>query len=1005
MPLVERFLLQRRLILALAVCLALLGAIAALTMPRREDPALPDYWGLVVVRFPGADAEKVERLVVDPVEEHLAEVDEVKTVESTIRSGVVVMVVQLRNPLDDVDEAWDEVRRSLEDARREFPESAGEPILDRELQDTESVVVAISGLADLTALADEAEAIKKELLSVPGTARVLLIGDPGEQITIELDDAVAQRLGLDARMLARQLAARNLTIPGGSLSLGGKTVVLRLNDEFETVDEIARTQILLPSGASLPLGEPAKVRRGPEEPATSRMRFNGEYVVGLGIIPRQRIDVTSFGSRVREKLDEVRKLRPNVRIEEVTFQPDRVRARLKDLGRSLLMSICIVAVILVVFMGLRLGLLVASIVPLVALASLAVYHWGGGMLQQISIAAFVIALGMLVDNAIVVAESVQSRVDAGVDRGCAAADAVRDLALPLAAATGTTLAAFIPMLLAKSVTGDFTRSLPVVIMITLSMSYLFAISVTPALGGALLTPRESGNAPAVPRVSGFLSNIALTKTRWVLAAAASLTIASCLAFARVEQRFFPSSDRNQFVIDVRLPEGAHLEATERAAIRVESALSERPDVESVACFIGRGAPHFYYNLLRQPNSPHLAQLVVNTVDFRSVESELTWVRNFAARELPHAEVVPRRLEQGPPVDAPVEVRITGWDLRDVDRVADRVLANLRRIPEAVNSRHDLSLGIPTIRFAIDDASAARHGLSRSDVAEAVRGRTRGIHVGSFRGGEDPVPILIRSSEGEEFEPHNLSSIHVSPPGGAPAPLAQIAVSEVQWLSAVIHHRNRKRVVTVFAQLREGATYSEVYAKLDPKLADPELPPGVTIEKGGAAEESKDANTAMFQAVPLGLVVLIVILTAEFNSFRRVGIILTTVPLAAVGVVPGLLIAGQPFGFMSLLGVFALVGVVVNNAIVLVDLIDRKRDEGASAANAIAGAVAGRTRPILLTAATTVCGLLPLALSDSNLWPPLAWAMISGLIASTGLTLIVVPALYRTLFPERAAPLA
>ncbi len=997
MNIYEKLVDQRRLIISTAVLLSLIGILSATTMPRQEDPRIPDHWGLVVTMFPGADAEKVERLVVDPIEEYLAEVHEIKVVESTIRSGAAITLIELRFPLDDVNHAWDEVRRSLAKAKREFPESAGEPILDEKLQDHESVVLAVSGSMDPVALADIAEAMKKEFLSLPEVSRVKLIADPGEQITVEFDDSLLRRLSVDPLLLKGQLAARNLTVPGGSIRLAGKKVVIRLNDEFESTKDISSTPIVLPSGAGIPLGELANVRRGPDEPASAKMRFNGKSAIGLGIIPRKGINVVGFGEAVREKVSELRSRYPNLEIAEMAFQPARVRARLLNLGSSLLLSVLTVAGVLLLFMGLRLGLIVASIVPMVSLTALAIYHWGGGVLQQISIAAFVIALGMLVDNAIVVSESVQRLMDQGQDPKQAAIQVVRELALPLAAATGTTLAAFLPMLLAESITGEFTRALPVIIMVTLTISYVFAVSVTPILSASFLKRSAETKESRFSDLGKFLGRLSLKHYVLVLAAAVLLVALSIGAAGYVDRQFFPGSDRNQLIVELKLPEGAHLKEIDLAAARVETELAKRPDVVSVAGFVGRSTPQFYYNLPRLPESPHLAQIVVTTVDNESVEPLLRWSREYVSRELPDVEVIGRRLQQGPPLDAPFEVRVSGWNLADLSKSADMIMASLKSVPQAADVRHNVGLGVPTIHFRIDDASAARHGLSRSDVALAVQGRTRGLEVGKFRAGEDPVPILIRSKAGENYLARDLHSIDVARTGGKPVPLAQLAKSNIEWLPAVIHHRDRKRVVTVSAQLAEGATYSQILEGLKPKIAALNLPKGVHIEYGGEAESSDEANTAMFKALPTGLVVLILILLVEFNSFRRVAIILVTVPLAATGVIPGLLIAGQPFGFMSLLGVFSLAGVVVNNAIVLIDRIEIQRSRGFDLSEAIAEAVKMRTRPILLTTATTVCGLLPLALSTSNLWPPLAWAMISGLTASTGLTLLVVPSLYRVLF--------
>ncbi|MEJ2717342.1 MAG: efflux RND transporter permease subunit, partial [Deltaproteobacteria bacterium] len=681
MRIVERIIGSRRLILLAAAVMAFAGVQAALIMPRQEDSRIPEYWGLVVTPFPGADAEKVERLVVDPLEEHLAEVEEVKHVTTTMRAGVAVTIIELVNPLKDTDNAWDKVRRSLSDAKKEFPDRAGEPVLDDKMQDTESVVLAITGSSDPIGLLDAAKLIKKEFLTIPQVSRVTLIGHPGEQVTIEFDDSLGRRLGIDPRYLAQQLAERNLTIPGGSIKLGGKKVVIRLNDEYESIREIASAPILLPSGAAIPLGELAKVRRGPEEPAPAKMRFNLESAVGLGIIPKKGIDVVEFGRTVHGKLAELRDRFAPLGIQEVTFQPGRVQGRLVNLGQSLIMSIAIVAAVLVLAMGLRLGLIVAAVVPFVSLTSLAIFAWGGGILHQISIAAFVVALGMLVDNAIVVSENIQRRIDRGVRSNQAAVEAVRELAVPLAAATGTTLAAFIPMLLARSTTGDFTRSLPVIIITVLSVSYLFAVSFTPTVSAMVLRPRTEPRRSILTALSNLLSRLALERSRLILMLAGVAVAAAVVASHWVDRRFFPDSDRNQLLIDMRLPEGAHLDEIDAAASRVEHELAKLDRVTSFASFMGRGAPHFYYNVPRRPNSPHLAQIVVNVADLPAVAAVLKWTRDFASTELAGVEVVARRLEQGPPVDAPIEIRTLGWDLQDVQKTATLLVATLREIPE------------------------------------------------------------------------------------------------------------------------------------------------------------------------------------------------------------------------------------------------------------------------------------------------------------------------------------
>ncbi len=997
MKLLPEIFARRRLVLATALLLAVAGLLSWDTMPREEDPQFPPRDGLVITAFPGADAETVERLVIEPIEEVLAEVEEVEEVTSTARSGVAIVSVEILDEIYDTDRAWDDVAEALSRARHEFPAGVGEPVLDRDLMDQEAIVLALIGAADPLRLNEAAERLKRQLLALPEVKRVHLVADPGEQITIEYDDEVARRLGVDPRLLGLQLAARSRIVPGGVIHLGGKSANLRPQTDFGSLEEIVTTPILLPSGSSVPLGELARVRQGPAEPPRELMRWQGEPAIGLAVVPKDDLDRVELGHSVRELLRQVAPALAPLVVEEVFFQPDNVEKRLDDLTLSLRLGILIVAGLLFWFMGLRLGLLVAMVLPLVTFSSIAIFALTGGILHQISIAALVIALGMLVDNAIVMAESIQWRLDRGQPMRQAALAAVRELSIPLGTATGTTLAAFVPMLVSSGSTADFTRSIPVLIMLTLTMSYLFAVLVTPVLAELLLRRNPRARESRIRGLASWLAGISVRRPGWVLAGAALLLLVTLWAADRVDRQFFPAADRSYVIVDLEMPEGTHLEETDRVARQLETQLAARPEVETVAAFVGRAAPRFFYNLMSRPNSPHRAQLVAEAESVEAVERLLTWSRDFARRELPEVEVVARRLEQGPPLEAPVVVRILGHDLEDLELAADAVLAELRAIEGTRDSRHDLGLGVPTVVFRVDDAAAGRHGLARADVAAALLGRTLGSEIGQYRVGDDPVPILVRSSAGEQLPAADLPTLDVAAPGTRPVPLAQLAELEVEWRPAAIHHRDRHRVVRVLSQLAEGSTASQVLAQLAPRLGELELPAGVRYELGGEVEESGDANQAIFGAMPLGLLLLLFFLLAEFNSFRRVGIVLMTVPLAATGVVPGLLLSGNPFGFMSMLGVVALVGIVVNNAIVLLDVVESLRGEGLSLEEALTEAVRRRTRPILLTMATTVAGLSPLAFSNTSLWPPLAWAMISGLMASTVLTLLVIPALYKVLF--------
>jgi multidrug efflux pump subunit AcrB len=997
MKIIKAILNRSRLILTVAVMLALTGVVMWMTMVRQEDPRLPDFWGQVLAGFPGADAATVERLVLEPMEDALAEVDEVKIIDATAFDEIAVMTVELRGETKDFNHAWDEVREALEIAAQDFPAGAANPVLDEDQQDQDSIVLAVTGSGDRLDLLKTARKVKDLLLRLSSVSKVHLIADPGEQVTIELDDPTARRLGLNPSALASQLSARNRIIPGGSIELGGKSVRLRPLSEFSSVAEIAATPINLGSGKAITLGEVANVRLGPAEPTSSRMRLNGEISVGLAVVPKKSVNLVKFGEDVRRTIAKQAPVLAPHSVKEVTFQPARTEARLFDLGRSLATGMLIVAGVLIIAMGLRMGLVVAAVVPLVTLASLAVFAWGGGVLHQISIAAFVLALGMLVDNAIVVAENVQWRMDRGEKRRSAAAGAVTELAVPLAGATATTLAAFVPMLISNGPTAAFTRSIPVIIMLTLTVSYLFALFVTPVLSRMSLVSNPLRRNSAVERLGNRLADLSLRHSKTVVAGALILVIGSIIAAGKVNQQFFPSSDRNQMLIDLKLAEGSHLDATDKASRRLEEALLSRPDVTRVASFMGRSAPQFYYNISRVPFSPHFAQLIVETRQRRDIEPVLAFVEQVAGEKLAGNNVVGRKLEQGPPVQAPVEVRLFGDRFETLHVAAVAVADELATISGTRDVRHDLGPGAPTIRFRVDDAAAARYGLTRADLARTLYGRTRGLSVGELYVGEDPIPVVVRSSAGEHLPAEALESVDLPSADGSLVPLAQVARLESVWSPAAIKHRNSRRVVTVSSQLVDGVPFNQVLDELTPRIARLALPAGIEIAFGGNAEGSGEANSALMTSLPIGMLLLIGVLLAEFNSFRRVGLILMTVPLAAAGIVPGLLIGNQSFGFMSLLGVFALVGIVVNNAIVMLEVVESRRKSGADVKTAVKEAVARRIRPILLTTATTVAGLLPLAFSESTLWPPLASAMISGLIASTLLTLVVLPAAYRLVF--------
>lgn len=988
------FLLARQRLLALVVgMLMLVGIVAYFNMARQEDPSFPYRAGLIAVQYPGATAEAVERLVLRPLEEELLQVEEVDFVKSTARNGVALVRVMQHQQNYATSQAWDRVRQAMERAKLQFPDGVGQMSLDDRLVDIPVVVLALRGSPSLLELSNEADRLKDALMGLPSLSRIDISAQADEQITLAIDDAALSRIGLTPQQVAQVISSRNQVIPGGFVLAGGKRLAVLSNSEFVSIDDLRRTQIPLPDGSFVPLAAIAEIWREPLEPAQSEAWYNGERVVLLNLYAsRGQVDAIDFGSALRARVTELAPQFAPLHIEEMFFQPDQVAARLHDLEGSLLISMLIIIAVVFYGMGLRTGLLVATMLPMVGLITLGIYNLGGGVLHQVAIIGMVISLGILIDNGIVMVENIQTRLAEGAKRGAAAVGAVRELVGPLGASTATTLAAFTPLLLSKGGTGDFTRGVPVMIMLSLTISFLISISVAPLLAARFLKPNSSERGVALRQLGERIAVIATGNPRRILKFGALIVLISFLMAPFLSVQFFPNADRPLVILDLLLPEATDQAETARVSKSVERALHQRDDVTDIHRFVGFSGPTFFYNLLVNPQAPNRARLVLLAKDIPATREVMSFAREYVAQQLPEVVLAASVLGQGPPRDAPVEVRIYHPDDNQRRQAAEQIFRALRQIPGAVDVRHSIDLGTPALRVEVDDAVAQRSGLSRADVARTLFGQSYGMTAEQYRQERDPMPIVLRSVEGTSLPLSRLLSINIYPQQGEPVPLMQVARVYPDWQPAAVTRRNGERIYTVSANLYDGYSFSQILGDLNKALEQQPLPSDTRIEFGGDSQGSGDANKALATSAPIGILLLLFFLLWQFNSFRRVAIVLLTVPMAAVGIIPGLVLSGVPFGFMSLLGVVALVGIVVNNAIVLIDVIDQRLAAGDANRDAVYYAVARRTRPILLTTATTVAGLLPLAFTSSTLWPPMAWAIISGLLASTVLTLLLVPAL-------------
>ena len=982
----------QRLVFALTVLTVLVGVISYGTMARQEDPSFPYRAGSLQVIYPGATAEQIEKLITVPLEEELAQVEELAKVTSTSRDNISIVSLQLADMIYDTDAAWDRVRRAMERAEREFPDGVQEMTLEDRRMEIPTVVLSITGSEDPIVLSNAAERLKRQLLSVDGVSRVEINGAPEEELYIDIDSRQLNKLGINRQQIAGLLEQRNQLIPGGLINAGGYFIRLNTESDLQRLEDIRQLPVTLPNGQRIPLEAIASIGYQPQLPLAAQTFHDGARAVSLGVIAeRGQTDAVGFGERIRQRIAQVQDDYQPMKIHETFFQPDFVAQRLNDLQLSLLISAVVIAAVVMLALGWRTGVLVALVLPVVALITLAVYNLGGGILHQIAVIGGVISLGILIDNAIVIVESIEAQLRAGLSRAEAVKRSVKQLAMPLFSSTGTTVAAFVPLLLSKGATADFTRGIPVMIILALITSYFISVVVLPLVAFYWLEPGKVSS----PRRTEYLAEALVKlhgKYRYAPLLVVLMLMVSAIALApHLKMQFFPGADRNQVVVDIQLPAGTPVSHTLQVSEWLEDTLKRRDDVTSVMRTVGASGFRFFYNLQAQPGDPGRARLMVNTESFAANQNIIRWVETEAQQQMPDAVLVAKGLGQGPPLPAPIEIRLRGDDPERLVEAANKVLNHLHHIDGTRNVRSNLDRGMPELALQLNDDTMADLALDRAMVAGEVFAQTRGIDSGEFRYGEEPVTMRVRSNDADSTALSMIPSLYVYR-DQEPVPLSAVAAPRTRWATAELHRYNFQPTVTLLSELQPGAAYNQVLAALKKRLGEDPLDSAVHLSVGGEAEGSADANRAILTTAPLGLMLLLLFMLLQFNSFRRIGIILTTIPLAAVGIVPGLVLSDSPFGFQPLLGVIALIGIVVNNAIVLVDVVDAGLRAKLPIRDAVNAAIRQRTAPILLTTATTVLGLLPLAFAESTLWPPMAWAIISGLLMSTLLTLVVVPSL-------------
>lgn len=1006
-----------RLPLLTSLLMVLLGLLMWTTMPRQEDPSLPDRWAAQVAIYPGATPEEVESALAVPIEQALQSVDHIRDVESTSRADVLVLTVELDDGVYDVEQHWQRVRDAI--ATVPLPPGASLEPLDTRLTRQESMLLAVTRDAaepDLVVLSDAARALRRRVLRRARVREVTVAGAVDPELSVIVDEAKAWAAGLDTLDVAQTIASRTGAQGLGSVHAGDFRVGVRGLERAEDAEAIAALELVGDDGSLVRLGALAQIeRRAPPRPL-ERVRVDGQPAVLLGVVAEPGVDLVRFGDELRGELDALEaELQaelddPSVSLTLVVDQPRYVAARLLDLQRSLLLSTLIVALVLLVTMGPRMAVVCAAMVPLAILSAVAVFGIGGGVLHQISLAGGVIAIGMVVDNAIVVVEEIQRRLDEGEAPPEAARASARALLEPLGASTATTVAAFLPMLLNSGAAADFTRAIPVMVILALLTSFAFSLFVLPPVASLVLRPRRrpendqsesEGESKPARSLGVRVVDRLLRRPALALLPGLAMIVMAATALPSLRVRFFPPTKRHQAVVELQLREGTHVDAVAAVSGTVEGELQDLDAVEQLTATVGRGLPHFYYNLPETKAQSNFAQMLVQLRTPEEVEAVEASVESLRAQLPPGTKLRVARLKQGPPVVAPVELLLYSPRLDELRTSARAVAEALAEVEGLTAVRDSIDAGAPSLRFDLDRARSQPWGVDEAALRASLLPHTAGLPAGTVLHGQRHEPVVVRAAPRRELAPSAMDLPGDLAVAGSRGRLRVAEVSDraLEWAPAAITRKTSKRFARVTAELEPGVELDAVRGAIEARVAALELDDaGVAVAFAGEAESAEEANDSLLRALPVGLVILVLVLVWEFDSLRCVGLVLVTVPLAAVGVIPALAVGGQPFGFMSALGVVALIGVVVNNAIVLLDLTQQLRAEGWSTREAVRTATLRRVRPILLTTATTVVGLVPLLVSNTSLWPPLALTIISGLLASTVLTLVTLPALAMLVLP-------
>jgi multidrug efflux pump len=1009
----------------LMVVLMVLGFFAYFQLGQDEDP--PFTFRAMVVRtyWPGATAQQVAEQVTDKIERTLQEVPYADKIRSYSKPGESQIIFEIKDSSKpaEVAQVWYQVRKKIGDMRYTLPGNIQGPFFNDEFGDVYGVIYALQGqgysYAELKDFADEA---RQQLLRVKDVAKVEQFGVQDEKVWLEVSQKRLAQLGLDFNAVLQQLGAQNAVESAGAIASTQDMVQVRVGGQFTSVEQLRTMPIRGASGAQLRLGDIAEVHRGYVDPPSVKVRFQGQESLMLGISMAKGGDIVALGKALRSKAQELQATLPaGMTLAQVQDQPAAVTESVNEFVKVLIEAVVIVLAVSFISLGLhkggrfgwyvdyRPGLVVGITIPLVLAVTFLAMHYFNIGLHKVSLGSLIIALGLLVDDAIIAVEMMVRKMEEGYDKKRAATFAYDVTAKPMLTGTLITAAGFLPIGIAKSVTGEYTFAIFAVTVIALVLSWLVSVYFVPYLGTLLLKvkPHDPDAPPHelfdTPFYNSFRRLVRWCVVhRWItIGATVAIFALGLVGMGKVQQQFFPDSARPEIMVDLWFPEGTAFEANEAVTQRVEQRLMGLPGVVNVATWVGSGTPRFYLPLDQVFPQTNVSQFIVLTANLKDRERVRLQLQQLLAEEVPEARGRVKLLPNGPPVPYPVQFRVVGSDPAVLRQRADEVKRVLRGYASLVGVNDNWNEGVKVIRLEVDQDKARALGVTSQSIAQASRTMFTGTTVGQYREGDRLIEIVLRQSPGERGAISDLGNAYVPTATGRSIPLTQIARPVFDWEPGVMWRWNRNYAITVQGDVVEGLQGATVTAQVLPELRALEArwreagETGVRVEVAGAVEESSKGSASIVAGVPVMLFAVFTLLMLQLHSFSRSVLVFLTGPLGIAGVAAALLLLGRPFGFVALLGVIALMGMIQRNSVILIDQIELDRAAGVPDWDAIVEAAVRRLRPIVLTAAAAVLAMIPL--SRSVFWGPMAVAIMGGLVVATVLTLLALPAMYAAWF--------